>query len=97
MRMNSNLKPAASVLAAVFLIAIAVLEVNASADLNHFARSSQNAPVITDPQEESDDPGCDLARLMKLAGGSPEKKLRPHFAITEPPLFVKNPFLPAAP
>jgi hypothetical protein len=91
--MNFNLKPAAPILAAVFLIMIAGLEVNASANLNHFAPGSRNAPVITGPQEEPDDPGCDLARLLKAAGGSREKRLRSGPAMTEPPVFVKNPFL----
>jgi hypothetical protein len=98
MRMNFNLRPVAlSVLAAAVLIAIAGIGVNASADLTHFAPASRNAPVTTDPQEEGDDPGCDLTRLMELAAGSREERLRSGPAMTEPPVFVKNPFLPAAP
>jgi hypothetical protein len=92
--MNFNLKPAALyVLAALFLIGLADLEASASAVFNALAPSSRNGIVTAGPQEESDDPGCDLARLMTLAGGSREKNLRSAPAIKEPPVFVKNPFL----
>lgn len=101
--MNCYLKAIAlSVPAAVLFLA--GFEATASTGLNDPAPASRNGLAISGPQEESDDPRCDLARLMKLTGasgrphaGSREENPRSAPAILEPPVFVKNPFLPTAP
>jgi hypothetical protein len=101
--MNSNVKPALlSVLAALFLLAGS--GANASAVLNDPADVSHNRPAVFVPQDELADPPCNLAPLMKPAGagsrshaGSRNEISRSTPAMTEPPVFVKNPFLSTAP
>jgi hypothetical protein len=101
--MNANLKLAAlSVFPAVFLFA--GFEANASAVLNNPAGVSQGMLAPSAPQEELAGPLCDLAPLMKLTGaggrshaGSREEGPRSAPATVEPPIFVKNPFLPTVP
>jgi hypothetical protein len=101
--MNSILKPALlSVLAAVFLLA--GFGANASAVLNDPAGVSRSRPAVFVPQDELANPPCNLAPLMKLTGagsrshaGSRNEIPRSTPAMTEPPVFVKNPFLSTAP
>jgi hypothetical protein len=101
--MNSSLKPAVlSVLAAVFLLAGS--GANASAVLNDPEAISRNGLALSVRQDERDDPPCNLAPLMKLTGsrsrshaGSWGENPRSAPAMTEPPVFVKNPFLSIAP
>jgi hypothetical protein len=100
--MNSYLKPAALLTAAIFLLV--GFEAKASAGLDDPAAVSRNVPAVYDPEEEPEDPHCDLARLMKLTGaggrthtGSREESPLSAPAKVEPPVFVKNPFLSTAP
>jgi hypothetical protein len=101
--MNSNLKSALlSVLAAVFLLAGS--GANASAAFSDPAGVSRSRPAVFVPQGELADPPCNLAPLMKLTGagsrshsGRRNEIPRSPPAMTEPSVFVKNPFLSTAP
>jgi hypothetical protein len=101
--MNSYLK-AGAVSALAGVLPFAGFEAGASAIVNDRAAAVRTKPAVALPQDELDDPPCNSAPFVKLTGargrpraGSREAKPRSAPAMTEPPVFVKNPFLPMAP
>jgi len=101
--MNSNLR-AAQLFALAAIILLAGSGTNASAAVNDPAGVSRDGVSLSVPQDELDDPPCNLLPRLQLTGASSrsraeswEENPRSAPARTETPVLVKNPFLSAAP